>query len=249
MSADDWRAVVSDPPPARQTVWLRTGDGDVLGWRIFDSLLGRSYFWAWSDKAKLPSRYTSALQRAGMMPVKPVAWKPYVRARITIPFEPIARREAEVLVHRVILTDGTMRGLRKGGLESSWDASWHHDEEERGAGELIDFEHVNKVKFQPSPRDVQNYEDGIVMSWFLALRSEGRRGFNEGLNEAQKALVFRAYGFSYHVIGDKIERSQSSAKWLYRKAVDCIWDRALDEQRPVRRLRKEEWNRGAAHGE
>ena len=87
------------------------------------------------------------------------------------------------------------------------------------------------------------------MSWFLALRSEAKRAWNEGLNEAQKAVVFRAYGFSFTVIGDKIERSEYRTKALYRKAVDHIWGRALAEERPVRRLRKQEWDRAAAGGE
>ena len=237
---------VAYPPPAQKTVWVRAEDGsELLAWRVYDSLLGRSYWWGWTDKAPPPSKYVSRWQRAGLTPIKAVHWKPYTPPRITLPFDPIGRRESEVLVHRVILTDGTMRGLRKGGLESSWDASWHTDEKERGAGEMIDFEHVNKTRFLPTPRDVQNYEDGIVMRWFLTLRSEGKTGAHEGLSELQKTVVFRAYGFSFHTIGDKISATESRTKAIYRKAVDQIWDRALDEQRPVRRLRKEEWDGGA----
>jgi hypothetical protein len=247
-ATSEWQSVTY-PPPAQQTVWLRTEAGEeVLGWAVYDSLLGRRFYWQWTDNARLPSKYVSRLQRAGLAPVRAVAWRPYSPARITIPSEPFARREAEVLVHRVILTDGTMRGLRKGGLESSWDAALHHDEKERGAGEMIDFEHVNKVRFMPTPKDVQNYEDGVVMRWFLALRAEGKRGAQDGLSDLQKTFVFRAYGFSHHVIGDKIDVTERQAKYLYRKAVDLVWDRALDEDRPVRRLRKEEWDRPAAHG-
>ncbi len=235
------------PPPAGKTVWLQDESGtEQLGWRVYDSLLGRSFYWAWSEKAKRPSRYVSRLQRAGLAPVKAVAWRPYAPPRITLPMEPIARREAEVLVHRVILTDGTMRGLRKGGFESSWDSDLHHDEKERGAGEMIDFEHVNRTAFQPTPKDVQNYEDGVVMSWFLALRAEGKRSTQEHLSDLQKTFVFKAYGFAYHVIGDKIDVTERQAKYLYRKAVDLVWDRALAEERPVRRLRKEDWDRGHA---
>lgn len=235
------------PPPAQKTVWLQDGNGEeVLGWGVYDGIVGRRVYWAWSDKAPRPSHYTSSLQRAGLMPVKAVAWRPYLAARIAIPMEPIARREAEVLVHRVILTDGTMRGLRKGGFESSWDSELHHDEKERGVGEMIDFEHVNRTRFMPTPRDVQNYEDGVVMSWFLGLRPEGKRSSQEHLSDLQKTFVFKAYGFAYHVIGDKIDVTERQAKYLYKKAVDLVWDRALVEERPVRRLRPEDWKRGSA---
>jgi hypothetical protein len=234
------------PPTAQKTVWLKDERGDThLGWGHYDSLLGKRYYWAWSEKGRTPTVYVSRLQRAGLVPIKAVAWRPYVSPRITLPSEPMARREAEPLVLPVILTDGTMRGLRKGGFESSWDDSWHTDEKERGAGEMIDFEHVNKTRFMPTPKDVQNYEDGVVMSWFLALRGEGKRSMQEQLSDLQKTFVFKAYGFAYHVIGDKIDVTERQAKYLYRKAVDLVWDRALGESRPVRRLRKEDWSRTA----
>jgi hypothetical protein len=234
------------PPPRGKLVWLRREDGSqVIGWRVYDSMLGKSFFWGWTDDAAKPSRYDSRWSRAGVTPIKPVSWRPYTPDRVVVPSDPIARRESEILVHRAILTDGTMRGLRRGGLESSWDDAWHTDEKERGAGELIDYEHVNKVRFQPTPKDVQNYEDGIVLSWYLALRKTGHWLGHKGLSEAQHLMVWKAYGYALAFAGDRIRVTESYARRLYRSAVDAVWDAALRETRPVRRLRKEDWSKEA----
>ena len=244
-----WTTLDIPPPLAPTLAWLKREDGtQVIGWRVRDSLLGRSFFWCWSDEARRPTKYTSRWQKAGLAPVKPVAWRPYVPERITVPSDPIARREAEILVHRAILTDGTMRGLRRGGLESSWDDSLHHDDKERGAGELIDYEYVNKTRFIPSPRDVQNYEDGVILSWFLSLRNIGHWLERKGQSEGQYLMVWRAYGYGIRFASDKTKVTESNGRRLIKASVDAIWDQALCETRPVRRPRKEEWSTDAGGG-
>jgi len=241
----DWHPEPRLAPRAPKLVWFKREDGSqVIGWKNYDGIAGRFTFWAWTDDARQPTRYQSRWQRAGMTPVKPVAWRPYAPERIRIPSDPIARREAELLVLRVILTDGTMRGLRRGGLESSWDDSLHTDEKERGAGEMIDFEHVNKVRFQPTPKDVQNYEDGFVMSWFLGLRSKGHWLDDKGMSETQHLMVWRAYGYALAFAGDRIRITETNARRLYTQALDHIWEQAQADQRPVRRLKRKDWAGG-----
>lgn len=218
--SDGWLPL---PPPAQVTVWLRGADGsEALGLRYFDSQLGRSFYWRFADAKP---KAVSKLQRAGLVPFRPRAWRPYSTERITLPSEPIARREAEILVHRTILTDGTMQGRRKGRLTAG---------DLGGCTHLHDAIEPRRQRYVPTRDDVQNYEDGVVMSWFLALPED----------DMQTAMVLKAHGFSYHVIGDHIDVSDVRAKLIYRKAVDHVWNRALADRRPVRRLKKEEWATG-----
>lgn len=238
---ESFRALtLADRPPVKTMTDFQLEDGSVVvGWRIYDSLLGKSVYWAWTRDAPRSSNHHSRWQLEGMTPVKPVAWRPRPKAIVRPPDEFIPRREAEVLVHRAILTDGTMRSGVVKGVKSTWDDSWHTDPDwERNVGDRVGVELQNAVRFVPTPRDQQNYENGTVLRWFAALRPA--RG-KPGMSEEQLIVVLRAYGFAHQWIGDKIERSESFVKDRYDWALDRIWSHALDDSDGVRRLPRELW--------
>jgi hypothetical protein len=220
---------------------LKLEDGSVvLGWRIYDSLVGKSFYWAWGRKAPPPSKITSRHDIAGMTPIRPVAWRERPKSVIRSPSEFIPRREAEVLVHRAILTDGTMRQGYVKGVKSTWDDSWHTDPDwQRNVGEQIGIELTSRVRFKPSPRDQQNYENGTVLRWFAALRPKDAK--RQGFSEEQLIVVLRAYDFSFYWIGDKLGRPEQFIKERYEWALDRIWSRALVDFLGVRRLPRELW--------
>jgi hypothetical protein len=231
---------LSDRPPVKTPADFQLADGRVvIGWRILDTLLGRSFYWAWTRDAPQATKITSRHDIAGMTPITPVAWRPRPKPIIRAPDEFIPRREAEVLVHRAILTDGTMRSGIVKGVKSTWDDSWHTDPDwERNVGERVGVELATKVKFRPSPRDQQNYENGTVLRWFAALRPANAE---VGFSEEQLIVVLCAYDFSYYWIGDKLGRPEQFIKERYDWALDRIWSAALDDSSGVRRLPRHLW--------
>jgi hypothetical protein len=230
-TTEDFRPLsLTDRPKVREQVEFKLEDGSVLvGWRVYDSGLGKSYYWGWTG---------TKANAAGMTPIKPVAWRQKPKDVALAPIDPIGRREAEVLVHRAVLTDGTMKGDMTSHLKSTWDDSWHQDPEDHAeryaSSELL-------VRFKPEPRDVDNYEEGTVMRWFSALKFVP----GIGLNERQSVVALWAYGLSAEYIGGILGLSRRRVEELYRESVDLIWDRALRDAAGVKRLPPRYWNQGA----
>lgn len=232
---------LSDRPPVNVPADFRLADGKVVvGWRVYDSILGKSFYWAWTKDAPLPTKYESRFQRDGMTPIKPVAWRARPKVVIRPPDEVMSRREAEVLVHRAILTDGTMRSGFVKGVKSTWDDSWHNDPDwERNVGDLIGVDLSSSVQFRPTPLDQQNYDDGTVLRWFASLRPANLK--RPGFSEEQLIVVLYAYGRSFDWIGGKLGRSEDFIKEHYLWALDRVWGEALKNCAGVRRLPRELW--------
>jgi hypothetical protein len=232
---------LSDRPPVKTVVDFKLGDGSVvMGWRIYDTVINRSVYWAWTRAAPPPSKVTSRWDIAGMTPIKPVAWRPRPAAVVRPPHDIIARREAEVLVHRAILTDGTMRQGYSKGVRSTWDDSWHTDPDwQRNVGNQIGMDLTTMVKFRPTPRDQQNYDDGTVLRWFANLRPANAK--RPGFSEEQTIVVLYAYGLSFELIGGKLKRAPERVKERYSWAIDRIWSKALEDHAGVRRLPRALW--------
>lgn len=232
---------LSDRPPLKTMADFKLEDGRVVtGWRIYDSLVGRSFYWAWTREAPQASKVTSRWDIAGMTPIKPVAWRPKPKDVLKAPHDPIARREAEVLVHRAILTDGTMRQGYSKGVKSTWDDSWHTDPDwQRNVGNQVGVELSTLVRFRPTPRDQQNYENGTVLRWFSSLRPANAK--RPGFSEEQTIVVLYAHGLSFDWIGGKLTRAPERIKERYVWAIDRIWSRALEDSGGVRRLPRSLW--------
>lgn len=232
---------ISDRPPVKTMSDFQLADGSVVvGWRILDPVVGKSFYWAWTRDAPRPTTVSSRWDLAGMTPIKPVAWRARPKAVVRAPDDFIPRREAEMLVHRAILTDGTMRSGIVKGVKSTWDDSWHNDPDwERNVGNLIGVELSSKVQFRPTPRDQQNYDDGTVLRWFAALRPANAT--RPGFSEEQLIIVLYAYGRSFDWIGGKLGRPENFIKDRYDWALDRIWSRALVDNDGVRRLPRELW--------
>jgi hypothetical protein len=237
VTEDDFRPIsLTDRPKVREQAEFKLLDGSiVMGWRIYDSVLGKSFYWGWTKGAKRSSNHHSRWQVEGMTPIQPVGWRPKPKDVALVPLDPIARREAEVLVHRAILTDGTMKGDMSKSMKSTWDDSLHQDPDDHteryAASELI-------ARFKPEPRDVDNYEEGTVMRWFSALKTKPQIG----LNDRQSLVALWAYGLSAEYIGGILGLSRRRVEELYRESVDLIWDRALHDAGGVKRLPPRYWS-------
>lgn len=223
-------------PPENQKCYLRRDDGsEIVGWRIWDRVLGRSRYWAWSTDARRPSLFTSAWQKAGLLEVFPVSWRPLNKVKVAAPLDPIARREAEVMLHRAILTDGTVRKKTDASaIESSWDDSWHNEDMA-----LIDQTGLEIfARFVPEPFDGDNYLIG--MGWFAKLKKPGT---GPAYTREQRAVIWRAYGYSFEWMGDKrrLDVSRQRVSTIYQGAIDRVWGLALASQAEVRRIPRTLW--------
>lgn len=233
-------AALERPPPENQKCYLRRDDGsEIIGWRIFDRVLGRSRYWAWSTDARRPSLFTSAWQKAGLLEVFPIAWRPLNKVKVAAPLDPIARREAEIMLHRAILTDGTVRKKTDASaIESSWDDSWHN--EETALIDQIGLEVF--ARFVPEPFDGDNYLIG--MGWFARLKKPGDRG-KDGLqyNREQRIAIWKAYGYSFEWMGEKrrLNVSRQRVSTIYKGVIDRVWQLALADQAEVRRIPRALW--------
>lgn len=231
---------MNPPPPRDDTVRFKLEDGSwVQGWANYDQNRGWRYFTRSLD-APRPSRgITSRWDIEGVLEIYPVRWEWYFPPQVTIPNSPIARREAEVMLKRAILTDGTLLRSGQGLLRSSWDATLHND----GLA-LIDQVNLEIFeRFIPEAFDNDNYLIG--MDW-LARINKKAKGFWD-LNQEQWVVIFRAYGFSFRSIGSRREVgdvSDSRARQVYKQAIDRVWGFALElgPEAGVRRLPRSLWN-------
>lgn len=242
----DWINLADELPPAYpETFDFKLDDGSVVerGWRVFDGILQRHVYWCFSDKAKKPSRYTSTLQKHGVAPIQPVAWRKRASEKVVVPHTPISRREAETLFIRAILTDGTTRNFTESDIQSSWDSSIHI--ESGSIGDYVGHEGSLRVRFfEPDEIDLQNYIIG--MTWFAALH-DNPKGWNH-FNQEQKIVILKAYRFQWVVIGDKLRIGERRVARVYKEVIGRVWEWANRDIKQVRRLPKARWQEGVGKG-
>lgn len=243
--------MLSAPPPGRnKQLVLHLADGtEKIGWKTFDSVNGHRY-WAWDEGARRPSKYDSTLLRAGVMEVKGVVrTAPYEPVRVSLPPDLIARREAEVILKRSLLTDGfrdRASMARQGKVDSTWDSDWHDSREEWNEAY---GRHDIFAKWSPETFDWDNYLIG--MRWYVRLGKQSRYGNGR---QWQKAVRWRALDYSFETIGKRwLDVSRERARTIYHEAVDRVWALALEHAAdkaggglgPIRRLSLALWDHAA----
>lgn len=228
------------PPLHTQCRLVRDDGSEVLGWRIYDGVLGRSRYWSWGDEAKRPSRFTSAWQRAGVFEVHPVSWRPYDAPVMDMPEEPLALREVDVMARRAVLTDGTMLRSGQSLIFGSWDAI-----QTNNTMALIDQKDIEIFeRFTPERFDLDNWL--TAMDWLARINNKSQ-GFGDW-NREQNTIIFRAYDYSFNWIGEEVlgDVSKQRAQTVYRSAIDKVWRVALASKTQVRRLPRHLWQRRSA---
>ncbi len=231
------RSPLNPPPPRNSDCEFQLEDGSwKVGWSTYDQFKGWRYFIRSID-APRPSRgITSRWDIEGCKEVSPLAWRPHHKPKVTVPADPISRREAEIILKRAVLTDGTLHKSRQSILRSTWDTAMLD-----GSMALIDqLDLLIFDRFSPEPFDNDNYLIG--MDW-LARINKKAKGFND-LNREQEAVVWRAYDFSFEWIGRiKLKDvSRQRAREIYTTAVDRAWGFALAADcSQIRRLSRSFW--------
>jgi hypothetical protein len=231
MSDRPWFGIaLRSMPPNKEVAELRLPDGtEILGWRVYDSVLGRSRYWRWSEEAPPPSDQ-SAWARNGVQEVIPVDWRPYVRPKVGVDQDAIARREAETILMRTIRADGFKRNAARGdvqGFKSSLDvdAAWSEEYSRYAANE----------KWRPEGFDWDNYL--IAMRWYVELTADEK-----------KVVRWRCVGRSFWWIGDMLRGvSGERARKIYNSAIDKIWSFAARDQAAIRRLSPALWDHKGRH--
>ncbi len=231
------RILLNPPPPRNEQVQFQRSDGSWCnGWATYDALYGWRYFTRSID-APLPSKVTSRWDIEGVLEIFPLAWRPYVRDRVTVPASPVSRRETEIILRRAVLTDGTLRRSGLDRLHSMWDKI-----DSRSTLAYVDQVGLEIfTRFVPEPFDRDNYLVG--MDW-LARINKKAKGFGD-LNQEQNAVVWRAYDYSFEWIGEEIlgNVSRQRAQTVYRSAVDRAWTMAAANQAEIRRLPRPLWEK------
>lgn len=221
------RATLVPAPPLHEHVTLVLDGGrEIVGWRSV--VAGRSRYWTWSDDAVRPSKFTSAWQKAGVLEVHPSAWRPLLKDRMSVPNDPLAWLEVEEMVRRAILFDGTVNKPFVLNIRSSWDS----DSVDEGLALIDQINLEIFAKFIPEPFDVSNYT--IVMGWFCGLDKKAIA--KRQLSREQKAIAFRAFGWSFDKIGSRFGVSRQRASDIYRSGIDKCRDMAFGDQAKIRRI-------------
>lgn len=224
-------------PPNGKVAELRLPDGtQILGWRVYDSVIGRSRYWRWADKDAPPvnGEANSAWRKAGVDEVFPVEWRVYEPPKVLADIDAVARREAETILMRTLRADGFKRNATRGdvqGFRSSWASDLHIDDEWNEAY----GRYAAKAKWRPEGFDWDNYL--TAMRWYLDLD-----------DDEKKVVRWRCVGRSYWWIGDRLRGiSGERARKIYNGAIDKAWGFAARDQATIRRLDRALWDHKGRH--
>lgn len=232
MTARAWQIIEFDGlPPAGKVAELQLPDGsEILGWRVFDSVLGRHRYWRWTEGSSEPAR--SAFERAGVQEVHPVKWRPYEPPTFEMADPQVSRREAEVILIRALKADGFRRvvGEFKGVKTTRWPDAPPEWNEAYGR-------YAAKTKWRPEGFDWDNYL--IAMQWYLDLNPI-----------EQTVLRWYVVGKPFWFIGERLGRKRVSgeqARKYYHRAIERAWSYALRDQARLRRLSRALWDHKSRH--
>jgi hypothetical protein len=226
-------------------VWLMRDDGsEVLGWRVYDSMIGKSSYWTHDESVRPTDGIKSRLQELGVFPVNPTSWR--LPAVIDSSKDPISRNEAECLVLRAIRTDSALPGVRRGIKSILADM---FGEQSQNAGDYVGHSFEANFRFVPSPRDHQNYL--VAMAWFSKLGDGAKfatRKRSTGLAKhsiPQKVVAMRAAGLSFGSIQERMKfNSKKRSHDVYEKSIDRVWALAQEDQGSISRLPRAYYQEG-----
>jgi hypothetical protein len=217
-------------PPAGEVAELQLPDGkEILGWRVFDSILRRNRYWRWAEGDAVPSKADTVFGRAGVVEVFPVKWRTYEPSRFELADPQVSRREAEVILMRTLKADGFRRatGEFRGVKTTRWPDAEPEWNEAYGR-------HAAKVKWKPEGFDWDNYL--IAMRWYLDLSPD-----------EQRAIRWYVVGKPFWFIGERLGVSGEAARKCYNRAVEKAWGFAIRDQAQLRRLSKTLWDHARRH--